>query len=286
MSSWFAVAATVAAGAIAVFLIYRAQTRVRSFNRLPRRPSDAASPDVPPSPAPTRRFPRRYRAIPWVIAIVALVVMLFFRLHYVYAVAIAAMIGLLVGQAESSNAERRLALMESQLADAIDLMVSTLHAGGTVIIAIENASREIHDPLRRYLVETLSRIRYGEDPKEVVRRLPAQIPMESFRLFSAALGIHWEVGGSLAPILATVGRTVRDRIDVSRRTHSLTAQARVSTIALLAATYFLALLMWRNAPAEMSAFLTSSLGRTLVAGSLVLQAVGIVWQSAISKPQF
>ena len=49
-------------------------------------------------------------------------------------------------------------------------------------------------------------------------------------LFAAALSVHWEVGGSLAPILATVGRTVRDRIELSRRISAMTTQARLSIV--------------------------------------------------------
>ena len=57
----------------------------------------------------------------------------------------------------------------------------------------------------------------------------ARVPLETFRLFSAALTVHQEVGGSLAPTLATVGRIIRDRIELTRRVRSLTVQSRAST---------------------------------------------------------
>ena len=50
----------------------------------------------------------------------------------------------------------------------------------------------------------------------------ARVPLETFRLFAAALTVHQEVGGSLAPTLATVGRIIRDRIELTRRIRSLT----------------------------------------------------------------
>ena len=72
------------------------------------------------------------------------------------------------------------------------------------------------------------------------------MPLDNFRLFATSLAVHWGVGGSLAPTLSTVGRTIRDRIEIARRIHSMTTQSRVSTIAVLGTTYFIGLLMWRN----------------------------------------
>src|SRR5438093_759703 len=83
-------------------------------------------------------------------------------------------------------------------------------------------------------------------PLAVLRALERRVPLETFRLFGAALAVHWEVGGSLAPILATVGRAVRDRIELARRINSLTTQARLSIGAVLGTTYFVALAVWRN----------------------------------------
>jgi uncharacterized membrane protein (UPF0127 family) len=123
-------------------------------------------------------------------------------------------------------------LIEVQLADAIDLMTGALQAGGGVTSALENAIAETRRPLRPQLEDVLGRIRFGDDPQAVLRSLAARVPLETFRLFASVLSVHWEIGGSLAPTLATVGRQVRDRIELSRRLRSLTVQSRASTIAV------------------------------------------------------
>jgi Flp pilus assembly protein TadB len=66
----------------------------------------------------------------------------------------------------------------------------------------------------------------------------------------------------------------------------MTSQSRVSTISILGATYFIALIMWRNDPARMIGFLTSPIGKTLVAGALALQAIGVVWAARLSRVKF
>lgn len=47
--------------------------------------------------------------------------------------------------------------LETQLSDAIDLMVAALQAGAAVNAALENAARETRAPLKPYLEELLGR---------------------------------------------------------------------------------------------------------------------------------
>jgi len=248
---------------------------------------------VPPPPVKeelvpqARPFLRRHRLLPWLVGVVCAGCIYFVvGLHLTFAVAFGVIVGLLGGQLEAFLATRKTLLIEAQLGDAIDLMVGALRAGGSVLHALENAVRETRAPLRPQLEEVLGRIRYGDDPQAVMRALLARVPLEAFRLFAAALAVHWEVGGSLAPTLATVGRVIRDRIDVSRRIRSLTAEARVSVVAVLFATGFIALVMWRADPERMRQFLATTLGRGLVTGVVILQAVGIVWSAAISRVKY
>ena len=181
---------------------------------------------------------------------------------------------------------RKTARIETQLADAIDLMVAALGAGAGVADALENAMRESRSPLRPQLEEVVGRIRYGDDPRTVYRGLTERVPLETFLLFSSALSVQSETGGSLAPTLASVGRTIRDRIEIARRIRSNSAQSEVSTLAVMMLTYFIALIVWRTNPEQMRQFLATSVGQWAVAGTILLQAAGLVWMSFISRLRF
>jgi Flp pilus assembly protein TadB len=98
--------------------------------------------------------------------------------------------------------------------------------------------------------------------------------------------VHWEIGGSLAPTLATVGRTIRDRIDLSRRIRSQTMQARASVVAILLITYAITFIVWRTNPGRLQAFLATTLGGALVFATVVLQLLGLVWMSKLSKIEY
>jgi tight adherence protein B len=244
---------------------------------------------VEPAPVAPRHTPfvRRHYLVPWLIgAGVAAGFYFGAHLHLMFAIMFGSIIGLLGGLVDAMRVARSSMLIESQLANSIDLIVGALHAGASLPAAIESALVEAREPLKQELEEVRGRLRLGDNPQAVFGGLMQRVPLESFRLLAATFATHWEVGGNLAPTLATVGRTIRDRIDVSRRIRSVTAQSRVSTIVVLAATYFIALVMWRNDPQRMNEFLATTIGRSLVTGAVVLQAIGIVWSANIGKIKY
>jgi tight adherence protein B len=165
-------------------------------------------------------------------------------------------------------------------------MVSSLKVGAALQTALESALRESRAPLRPQLEEVVGRIRLGEDPRTAFAGLAERVPLETFQLFVTALAVHWDVGGSLTGTLATVGRTIRDRTEISLRLQSLTTQARASVIAVLLTTYFIALLMWRSDPPRMTHFLAADVGQWMAGISIVLQGIGIVWISHLRNVRY
>jgi tight adherence protein B len=235
----------------------------------------------------TRPFPPRYRAVaPVVGGIAGLALWLAAGVPLEVGIASAVLIAVLGHLLEEHIAEQRVATIEAQLSDAIDLLVGSLRAGAALLAAFESALRESRAPLRPYLEEVVGRIRLGGDPREVVSDLAERIPLETFRLFALSLAVHWDVGGSVSSTLATVGRTIRDRIELSRRVRAQAIEAHVSVAAVMAIAYILAVLMWRANPDRLEAFVKSGVGSELVAGVIGLQAIGLIWMSRISRSTF
>jgi Flp pilus assembly protein TadB len=280
--------ALVGAAALIFSLWLNVRLQNVSRHRLDRALQAGATTEAPfEEPMPARPFLRRRRVLPWLIGVVAGAALWFVaRLLPIYCATASLIVGLIGWQIESWRAERRRLLIETQLADAIDLMVGALRAGAGLTGALENAAAESRAPLAEQLDEVIGRIRFGDAPQSVFRSLADRVPLETFVLFTSALSVHWETGGSLAPTLATVGRTIRDRIELTRRIRAMSTQSRVSILSVLGVTYFIALLMWRNDPGRMEAFLGTSLGSFFVAGAVFLQSLGILWSAAISRARF
>ncbi len=275
----------VLAGAVAAVLYALGKLRIRdrALQRM-----EHLDPTTRQAPAPVARpFLRRHRLVPWLAGAAAGAVVYFaFGWTTPFAVAVGLILGLLGSQFESYWAARRTAKIEVQLADAIDLLVGALGAGAGLLNALEHVLTECRPPLLAQLEELVGRIRFGDAPQSAFRGLVERVPLETFQLFSSALAVHWETGGSLAPILANVGRTIRDRIEINRRIQSNIAQSQVSTVAVLGLTYFIALIVWRTNPGQTRLFLSGVVGQWLVAGTILLQALGIAWMSAISRLRY
>ncbi len=196
------------------------------------------------------------------------------------------MIVLCVAQVDAIVLQWRIQKLEQQLADAIDMMVAAVKSGAGLQAALDSSVNQAKKPWRIEAEQLTRAIRYGEDPLNAFGDLSERLPLESILLFSQTLAVNWRVGGRLAITLANVGRTVRDRIELSRRMNAMTTQARLSVVSVIMVTYFIGALIWRNDPERMTGFLMSTVGQALVSIGMLLQAVGIVWISWMSKPRF
>jgi tight adherence protein B len=176
-------------------------------------------------------------------------------------------------------ADRRSLQIEQQLADAIDLLVGALRAGASLLRALEATLHEVEAPLGTYLEDVVGRVRLGDAPHVAMDALAARVPLETFRLFSQTLAVHWEAGGSLASTLSTVGRTIRDRIELTRRVNAQSVEAKLSSMAVLVITYGIAFFAWSANRESVEAFAGSAI-------AVVLQAVGLVWMDRLSRIRF
>ena len=282
-----AIGVMLAAGIL--YLWYRERARRLSADRLAAligKTADAKHREEPPLRT-IRAFPPRYRfAAPSVGVITGAAVWLVVGLPLEVAAAAGILAGVLAYLVEDHIGDQKSAMIETQLAAAIYLMVGSLRAGASLLAAFESALEEVGPPLRPYFQEVAGRIRLGDDPRTAVSDLQVYIPLETFRLFATSLAIHWEVGGSLATTLSTVGQTVRDRIELSRRVRAQAVESHASVGVVLVIAYVLGFLMWRTNPDRLEAFVRSGVGTALVAGVITLQAIGLVWMSKLNRSTF
>lgn len=279
-----------AAVAIAMSRSQQATTaRRRLFEQVKRVDDATAAEDIQEFSVRHRRSPVLMRywwiGIPVALLIVGLVWFLL-SIPWPYLLAFFVMILLCAGQIDAIFVQMRVQKLEQQLADSIDMMVAAVKSGAGLQSALESSVKQARRPWLTEAEQLTQAVRYGDDPVDALGDLSERLPLESVLLFSQTLAVNWRVGGRLALTLANVGRTVRDRIELSRRMNAMTTQARLSVVSVIVVTYFIGALIWRNDPERMTGFLTSMVGQIMVSVGMMLQAVGTVWISWISKPRF
>ena len=232
-------------------------------------------------------YPQRYHWAPFAAAALAAGAVFFLTaLPPPYMFGFAAVFAAITHLLEVYWADSKISKIESQLADTIDQLGSSLRAGSALLAALEFTLKDARSPIREELETMAGRIRIGQDPRLVVRELAIRIPLESFRLFSHTLLVHWDTGGSLASSLRTVGRTVRDRLEVSRRINAQAIESQVSVVVVMALSYGLTWFMWNTNPTPVEKLLYSKFGSYAACGVMTLQAIGMVWIWRMSRIRF
>ena len=132
----------------------------------------------------------------------------------------------------SSKAKKRIAQIEEQLPEAIDLIVRSLRVGHPLAAALAMSATELPDPLGTELALISDEISYGRDAGEALADFAERIDLQDLRFLSVAVIIQQRSGGNLAEILGGLSKVVRARFKLFRRVRAMTAEAKWSGIFL------------------------------------------------------
>lgn len=123
---------------------------------------------------------------------------------------------------------RRLALLESELAEAVSAISAALRAGLSLSQAIRLAADEGAGPVGPSLHELVDRTDLGMPIRESLERWVASLPGPDVRLVAGVLELAHRTGGDAPAVLDRVARTLRERRVAAQEIRSLTSQARLS----------------------------------------------------------
>ncbi len=147
------------------------------------------------------------------------------------AIRVVASIGIGVGGVffwVNSKAKKRMAMIEEQLPDAVELMVRSLRVGHPFSSAISIVSKEIEDPLATEFGIIADESAYGRDVGEALKEMAERLDMQDMRFLSVAVTIQQQSGGNLAEVLDGLAKVIRARFRLFRRVKAITAEAQWS----------------------------------------------------------
>ena len=126
------------------------------------------------------------------------------------------------------TAKQRMALLEEQLPDSIELMVRSLRVGHPFSTAIGIVAKEIPDPLGSEFGVIADEAAYGRDVSESLKAFAERMDSQDLRFLAVAVSIQQQSGGNLAEILDGLSKVVRARFKLFRRVRAITAEAKWS----------------------------------------------------------
>ncbi len=128
----------------------------------------------------------------------------------------------------NKKAKKRMAMIEEQLPDAVELMVRSLRVGNPFVSSIQIVAKEIEDPLATEFGVISDESAYGRDIGEALKDMAERLDMQDLRFLAVAVSIQQQSGGNLADILAGLAKVIRARFRLFRRVKAITAEAQWS----------------------------------------------------------
>jgi len=123
---------------------------------------------------------------------------------------------------------RRMSKFEKGLPEALDLMVSGLRAGHSLLAAMALVARECAEPVGIEFKICFEEQNYGLDMNRALDNLITRVPLQDMKITATAITIQKESGGNLAEVLDKTSHVIRERFRLKRQIQVHTAQGRLT----------------------------------------------------------
>jgi tight adherence protein B len=166
--------------------------------------------------------------------------------------------------------------VEAGAAGAALSMSGALAGGGSIRAAIAAAAHELDGPIAIELRRTAVELEAGASLDAGLDNLIARAPSRSMLLITAAVQLQRRSGGDLAALLRRIASSVEDEHRAAEEANAATAQARVTSMMVLALPPAGIAFAEVASPGLVGRMVGSPIGVSLVIAASALQAVGAV----------
>jgi tight adherence protein B len=169
---------------------------------------------------------------------------------------------------------KRFRKFEEGLPPTLEMMVSALRAGNSLVSAIGLVSREAPDPIGREFRVCYDEQNYGLELRTAMENLAIRIPIQDIRILITAILIQKDSGGNLAEVLEKCSQVIRERFRLKKEIRIKTAQGRLTGLTLSALPLILGFLLYLVNPKGISLLWHHPLGLKMLYTASVMTLVG------------
>lgn len=174
---------------------------------------------------------------------------------------------------------RRRRDFENTFPDALNILMSAVTAGDSLMQAISYVGEVMHNPIGREFKLMGDRLKLGESPEVVLRRSCKNYPYPEFLFFTVTIRANIARGGQLKGVLARLIRVLVDARTLEKKKMAMTSEARISAkIVAAIPLVFMVILNYIN-PDNVNYVLYDESGRVVLFYVLGSELFGlfIVW---------
>jgi tight adherence protein B len=172
---------------------------------------------------------------------------------------------------------------ESQLVDALMLLVGVLKAGMSLNQAFEVLVEEMPAPISHEFALLVRENKMGVELGDCLTHLKQRMPVEDLGLISTAIGIVRDTGGDLTEVLEKLVFTIREKKKLSDRVRVLTIQGRLQGYIMMVLPIAFSIFIYFVSPNNFQIMLQDKLGQTLLTWAIISEGIGIILIKKFSK---
>ena len=172
---------------------------------------------------------------------------------------------------------QRIAQIESQLPDVLDLIARSMQAGHAFTSALLMAANDAKPPLSGELHKVFDEIHFGLDLRQAMSEMAARVASDDLRFFVISVVIQHETGGNLAEVLKSTASLIRERQKIRGVIRVLSGEGRISAWILSLLPFALAAVLNLLNPGFISTLWTQPQGLQMLYVCLTLMVLGIAW---------
>lgn len=199
--------------------------------------------------------------------------------------ALAALIGIpLIARSRlKSKAAKRVALLESQLPEALQLIAGSLDSGTSLLLGMEMAGSEGEAPLADELARVVAESAVGRPMLEALDAMAERIGSKDIAWTVKAIRIQHQTGGRLADTLRILADFMHARQEVRGEVRALSAEARISGKILIMMPLSIATFLYVTRYDYVEPLFTTGAGNVLLGGALLGLVLGHLMMKKLSK---
>ena len=166
--------------------------------------------------------------------------------------------------------------MREEIPDVLRNLVMSFRSGHSLPQVLRESSKECSGYLGYLFSVASDRMDMGATPSEALSIMKGNDRAPELSFVAVALDIQHKSGGSIALVLESAMRSIKDELKLSRSLRVQTAQAKLSASIVTIMPFILMALFSMFSPDFLSPFFSSAIGVMVLAIALAMQLMGVL----------
>lgn len=177
--------------------------------------------------------------------------------------------------------QRRVALFDRQLVDALNMMANAIKSGLSFMQVVKVIEQEMPKPCSEEFGMVLKENRVGVNLNDALMNMVKRMPSDDLFMIINSVVTLSQQGGDLSEAFETIAETIRERQRVSDKIRTL-AQAGLTQAFILSSLPFLMIgIQFIIQPSYVRLLFVTPLGWAFLAAMLTFIGVGVIWMKKI-----